>query len=239
MFLAGALTLVTSGTTLLTIPLLMAFGIAPRTAIATSTAMITLMSLGGTLGFLRGGAIDWPRAVRLAVVCAAGSALGVKLVFSIPETLIRLLIPISMILVLIFLGWKWKQQPAPVTAGSRSEAAGYGAALALSVYGGMLRGGYGTLLTALCASAFGLNMLQAVATTRVVNFASSLAAAIVFATQGAIDWPIALWLGGAAMAGALVGARITLLVPERRLKLIFALAVIALAILSLFNMYRS
>jgi uncharacterized membrane protein YfcA len=68
LFILTAIFLVTSGvsvvtgsTSLITVPTMFAFGIAPRTAIATNMFALTFLSMGGSLPFLRGRGIHRKR----------------------------------------------------------------------------------------------------------------------------------------------------------------------------------
>ena len=73
-----------------------------------------------------------------------------------------------------------------------------------------------------------MTFVEAVATTKILNFASSLVATAVFAGQGLIDWNVGFLLGGASFAGAILGAILTRRLSNVWLRRIFLAAVIAL-----------
>jgi uncharacterized membrane protein YfcA len=62
-----------------------------------------------------------------------------------------------------------------------------------------------------------------------MNFASNLGALLIFATSGAIDWLLGLAMGMASAAGGALGARVSLRLDARRLRLIVILVALALA----------
>ena len=83
-FAISMITVVTGSTTLLTIPVMLQFGIEPRTAVATNMLALTWLSFGGALPFLRTTAIDRPRVPVLTALTLAGSAAGALLLFTVP-----------------------------------------------------------------------------------------------------------------------------------------------------------
>jgi uncharacterized protein len=53
-FFTAAISVVTGGTSLLTVPVMLSFGFEPHVAVATNMLALIFLSLGGTLPFLRG-----------------------------------------------------------------------------------------------------------------------------------------------------------------------------------------
>jgi len=106
---------------------------------------------------------------------------------------------------------------------------GYVVSFLLAIYGGFFSGGYVTMLTAAFVVLLGMSFLEAIATTKVMNVFSSAVATAVFAAQGVLDWKLGFILGIAMFLGALLGARITLLLSAVWLRRIFLAAVVALA----------
>jgi uncharacterized protein len=233
-FVTCVVTVVTGGTALITVPAMILFGIPARTALATNMVTLTLMSTGGTLPFLRGEELDRQRAPGLIALTLTGSVIGALLVFVVPPDILPLIIPVAMILVLVFL------LANPVRGlretGQYSSArirTGYAAIFVLAIYGGFFSGGYVTMLIAAGVFFFGYPFLRAIAMSRLMNIASSLIASGIFAWHRAIEWKLAILLGCVAFAGALAGAHWARRVPQKLLRLVFVVAVAALAIKSL------
>src|SRR5262245_46999362 len=90
------------------------------------------------------------------------------------------------------------------------------------------------MLTAVLVGCFGITFLEAVAATKVLNLFSSLVATAVFAERGLIDWKLGLVLGVASFVGAAAGAVIARKLSNRLLRRIFLIAVVALAVKTLF-----
>jgi hypothetical protein len=87
---------------------------------------------------------------------------------------------------------------------------GYVAMAAWGVYGGMFSGGYATVLTLACVALFGLPFLEGIAVTKIVNFAGSFAASLVFIAEGRIQWGVGVPMSVAAMLGGWLGAHLAL-----------------------------
>ena len=236
-FLTSIVSVVTGSTSLITVPVMIAFGMEPHIAIATNMLALTFMSVGGSVPFVRSSAIRrnfLPMSILLTVV---GSGLGAMILLTVPLRALQLTIAVAMIAVTIFtlarrdLGLSTSEKPV-----SRSAVlTGYVLTLLLAVYGGFFSGGYVTMLTASFVVFFGMTFLQGVATTKVINVFSSAVATAVFLWRGIVDIKLGIVLGIAMFLGALLGGRIALKLHPVWLRRIFITAVLGLAIKMLFG----
>lgn len=227
-FATSIVTVVTGATSLITIPLLLWFGLAPRTAVATNMFALALLSLGGALPFRRTAAFDRTRLFPLELLTIIGSALGALLLFTVPPSWIALLVPIAMLAVLIVM----IAEPAGVSEVAPSPArnlVGYAVMGVLAVYGGFISGGYATLLTAGGVLFFRYSLPRAIAMSKLLNVASSAIAVVVFASRGAVDWVAGTILGAAAFSGGVIGARWAQSAQPKFLRAVFLIAVALLA----------
>jgi uncharacterized membrane protein YfcA len=157
-FLTSVVGVVTGSNSLITVPTMLAFGVAPRAALATNMFALTFLSLGGTLPFLGSGAFDRRRLPILVCLTLAGSVLGALLVLVVPSKALPLLISIFMLAVAAFsfvrrdAGVIPKAGPPSWTA----ELSGYAATFLLGIYGGFFSGGYVTMLTPIFVFCFGM-----------------------------------------------------------------------------------
>ena len=235
-FLAASVSVVTGGTSLITVPVMVQCGVEPHVAVATNMLALIFLSLGGTLPFLKDRTIPRTRLPGLIGLTLVASALGALLLLVVPSRAMPLVIAAAMIVVAVF---SLVNRSAGLVEAAHPpspglEAAGYIATFLLGVYGGFFSGGYVALLTAAYVAFFRLTFVQAVAITKVLNLFSSLVATVVFAVQGLIDWQLALALGGVSFAGALAGATLARRVGNVWLRRVFLLAVVALAAKTLF-----
>lgn len=233
-FAISLVTVVTGSTTLITIPVMLQFGLEPRTAVATNMLALAMLSFGGMLPYLGTPAIDRARAPLLIWLTLAGSAAGALLLFAVPAKWMTLIVPVAMIGVLVVLVAEPPESAA--TGGTPSLArtrAGYIAMALLSVYGGFLSGGYATLVTVAGVVFFRYPLLRGIAMSRMLNTASSLIAVAVFAWYRIIDWRLGFVLSVAGFLGGLWGSRWARKMPAKLLRRFFLLAVAALALKAL------
>jgi uncharacterized membrane protein YfcA len=231
-FLTSIVSVVTGSTSLITVPVMIAFGIEPHVAIATNMLALTLMSVGGSVPFLRSSAIRRNYLPASIVLTVFGSALGAMLLLTVPLRAVQLVIAVAMIAVTVFtlakpdLGLSTSEEPV-----SRSSVlTGHVLTLALAVYGGFFSGGYVTLLTASFVVFFGMTFLQSVATTKVINVFSSAVATAVFLWRGVVDVKLGIVLGAVMFLGAIVGGRFALKLSPVWLRRIFITAVLGLTV---------
>jgi hypothetical protein len=234
-FAISMITVVTGSTTLLTIPVMLQFGIEPRTAVATNMLALAMLSLGGVLPYLGTSAVDRPRAPLLIWLTLAGSAAGALLLFAVPAKWMTLIVPVAMMGVLIVL---LAEPPEAAAAGGGVPSpvrarTGYAAMALLSVYGGFLSGGYATLVTVAGIVFFRYPLLRGIAMSRMLNTASSLIAVAVFAWYRIVDWRLGVVLSVAGFLGGLLGSHWARKMPATLLRRLFLLTVAALALKSL------
>jgi uncharacterized membrane protein YfcA len=225
------ISVVTGGTSLITVPVMMQLGIDPRGAVATNMLTLVFLSLGGTVPFLRGGVIPRKRLPALVGLTLVGSILGALLLLVVPAKAVPLVVAAAMIVVVVFTVAKRNAGVEAATANPSpaSVLAGYVLTFLLGVYGGFFSGGYVALLTAAFVACFGMTFLEAVAVTKVLNVASSLVATVVFAARGLIDWRLGLTLSLVSFAGAVLGAAVARRLSNALLRQVFLVTVIVLA----------
>jgi uncharacterized protein len=230
-FLTSVVSVVTGSTSLVTVPVMISMGMDPRISIATNMLALTFMSVGGSLPFVRKGAVSrrqFPLSILLTVV---GSAVGALVVLAVPVQRLQICLAVAMFAVAIFtlakrdLVLATEQRPVSASA----VFTGYAVTFLLAVYGGFFSGGYVTMLTAAFVILFGMTFLQAVATTKVVNVFSSSVATLVFFWRGVVDVRLGVILGVTMFLGALLGGRIALSLNVLWLRRIFIAVVFVLA----------
>lgn len=233
--IASVISVITGSTSLITVPVMLQFGIEPRTALATNMFALTLMSIGGTLPFIGKGVIDRPRLLLLICLTLTSSILGALLVLVVPSNSIPLVISISMILVTV-LSISHKNAgviPAEAIPSQTAEIVGYIATFIIGIYGGFFSGGYVTLLTAAYVMLFRMTFVQAIATTKLINIFSSLIATLIFMMQGLVDYKLGIILGFTMFIGGIIGGRITLSLSSIWLQRIYLTVLTILTIVTL------
>jgi uncharacterized membrane protein YfcA len=228
MLVTGAVGAITGGNSLINVPLMIMIGMPPRQAVATNMFAVIFMTVSATARFARAGVLRWHLLAPLGAITVVTSALGAVIAVKLPETVVKLVVGISMGVLVAFIALHHPKAPPPATAARRT--AGYIGATLLGVYGGFFSGGYTTLMTVLCTVCFGLTMMESVAVTKPVNLISCVAASIVFFVGGIIDLRVGLPLAAANLVGGWLGAHAALKGGDRFVRALFLLTVAALAV---------
>jgi len=245
----GAVNAIAGGGTLITFPTLIALGIPPIVANATSSVALwpgTIASMWGYRGELA-GARSW--AVRFAVPSLLGGIAGAVLLLRTPPDRFSAMVPFLVLgATLLFIA----QAPLARFLQARREAAGgsvtreatahavtAGATLAppavsllvyqflVSVYGGYFGAGMGILMLAALGFMGLRNIHQMNGLKNWGATCINLVAVSIFAATGIILWPIALVMAVGAAAGGYAAAGLAQRVSQqtiRRLVIVIGLA---------------
>lgn len=216
--LAGVMNSVAGGGTLLTFPALIAAGLSPLQANATSTVALLPAALSSMLGY-RGeltGARRW--AIALALPSLIGGGLGALLLLHTSNATFERVVPWLVLgataLFLLqrpLLRWirgHEAQSRAPHDAESRAPAfALLVLQLAVGVYGGYFGAGVGILMLAALGFMGFSNIHRMNGLKNWGGFCMNLVAAGTFAASGIVDWPVALSMAVGSVMGGYLGAR--------------------------------
>jgi hypothetical protein len=224
----GALGAITGGNSLINVPLMIMVGMSPRQAVATNMFAVIFMTVSATARFAHARMLRAELLLPLGAITVATSAYGARLAVKLPETVVKLVVGISMAVLVVFIALY--RNSAPVTPTRARRWWVYVGTTLLGVYGGFFSGGYTTLMTVLCTVCFGLTMMESVAVTKPINLLSCLAASAVFFASGLIDLRIGLPLAAANLLGGWLGAHAALKGGDRFVRLLFLGTVAALAL---------
>jgi uncharacterized protein len=227
MLVTGAVGAITGGNSLINVPLMIMVGMTPRQAVATNMFAVMFMTISATARFARARILRWDLLLPLGIITAVTSAIGALVAVKLPETVVKVVVGISMAALVLFIALQRKAEPPPPSATRRRL--GYAAATLLGIYGGFFSGGYTTLMTVLCTVCFSLTMIESVAVTKPVNLISCAAASAIFFWGGLVDLRIGLPLAAGNLAGGWLGAHAAVKGGDRFVRLLFLLTVAALA----------
>ncbi len=212
-FAAGAVNSVAGGGTLLTYPALLACGISPIHANATSTLSLVQGQLASVWGFRKQLRRSGRLLLLLALPSLVGAIAGALALLRMSEHSFKLLVPWLILgATLLFLlsdqiHRRWKGRPeAPMT--TRRLIILCAVQLLVAIYGGFFGAGQSILMLAtlgLCGmrDIDRMNGLKSFAAACINGVATAL-----FAFGGVIEWRPALIMSAAAILGGYAGARL-------------------------------
>jgi uncharacterized membrane protein YfcA len=207
---AGAINTVVGSGTLITFPVLLAFGYAPVTANVSNTIGLVPGSLSGAVGYRRELAGQGRRAVRLGTASVVGGATGAVLLLVLPASAFKAIVPvfIAVALVLVIVQPRLNQALAHRERGRDGEG---GIVTPLGVYAAGVYGGYfgaaqGILLLGLLGVTLPQNLQRTNALKNILAALVNGVAGIYFAIAAHVEWAPAGIIAGASIVGGQLGA---------------------------------
>jgi hypothetical protein len=208
---AGAVnTLVGSGT-LITFPVLLAWGYAPVTANVSNTIGLVPGSVSGAVGYRRELSGQRRRVLRFGAASVLGGASGAVLLLVLPASAFKAIVPAFIVLALALI----LLQPAlnrwllgrEIHLDGRHRLATLLAVYATGVYGGYFGAAQGIMLLAILGLALAQDLQRTNALKNVLAGLVNGVAGIYFVFAAHVEWAPAAIIAGASVVGAQLGAR--------------------------------
>ncbi|HEX4466607.1 MAG TPA: sulfite exporter TauE/SafE family protein [Solirubrobacteraceae bacterium] len=208
---AGTINTVVGSGTLITFPVLLAFGYAPVTANVSNTIGLVPGSVSGAIGYRRELAGQRRRALELGSMSLLGGATGAVLLLVLPASAFKAVVPafIAVALVLTVLQPRLNRALAGHVA-SRSRRTLVLLPLAVyitGVYGGYFGAGQGILLLAILAVMLPQSMHRSNALKNVLAGTVNGVAGVYFIFAAHVEWAPAAIIAVSSIVGAQLGAR--------------------------------
>ena len=240
-FFAGLVDAVAGGGGLIQVPAL--FAAYPDVSPATLLSTNKLASVGGTLNaarkFLRHVSLPWAVIGPAIVAAFVGSLMGANAVSHFPAEPLRKALPFVLVFLLIYTWF----QPSLGEAHAPKEVSHYQKfkalllGLTIGFYDGFFGPGTGSFLLFGFVRFFGFDFLHASAATKLVNVSTNLAAILMLASLGHINWPLGFVMMVANVAGSQFGSRLAIKHGSGFVRKAFLVIVSALILKSAWNAY--
>ena len=209
---AGAINSIVGSGTLLTFPLLLAFGYSPVVANASNTLGVVPGAVCGAYGYRAELKGQRSFLARLTVSSALGSASGAALFLSLPSSVFKALIPIligfACVLVIIQPRISARVVTRPVLRRPGTIGPGlFSATFLVGIYGGYFVGGQGIMLLAVLGLFLRRSLQECNGTKNVLAATANMVAAVAFIIAGRVAWEPALLIAAGSAAGGALGSR--------------------------------
>lgn len=210
-FMAAFVDSVVGGGGLISVPALMWTGLPPVTVLGTNKVAAVMGALTSFVTFLRSGKVDGWLIRRLFPFSLVGSAIGVVAVRLVPSEILRPLVVVMLTFVLIYsiVKKEWGRDATYAGMSRRLFALSVLTAFGFGFYDGFFGPGTGSFLL-FAFLMIGFDFVGAAANARALNFASNIAAAILFSYLGEVNFSYAIPMGISMIVGAWCGARVAL-----------------------------
>jgi uncharacterized protein len=208
---AGTINTMVGSGTLITFPVLLAFGYAPVTANVSNTIGLVPGSVSGAIGYRRELTGQRGRALRYGTASLLGGVTGAALLLVLPASAFKDVVPafIAIALVLTVVQPALNRRLAHhVASGARRVKLLVPVALyATGVYGGYFGAGQGILLLAILGATLPQSLHDSNALKNVLAGLVNGVAGVYFMFAAHVEWAPAAIIAGASILGAQLGAR--------------------------------
>ncbi len=208
---AGTINAVVGSGTLITFPVLLAFGYAPVTANVSNTVGLVPGSLSGVLGYRRELSGQRGRAVRFGTASVLGGFTGAALLLVLPASAFEAIVPvfIALALALIVLQPRLNRMLAKhaVDPERRGRILILLALYATGVYGGYFGAAQGILLLGILGLALAQDLHRTNALKNVLAGLVNGVAGLFFIVFAHVQWGPAAIIACGSILGAQIGAR--------------------------------
>lgn len=234
------------------VPLLTLAGLPVTAAIATSLAFIAPVAATGALRHLRQATADPRLALPMVVASVLFAQAGARAGDSLGDEVLAAAFAALLVGTALWLltghgggaqagaapgdgGWlRYRRERRLEDGTSHAYAVDVPRLVLVGCAAGMLSGllgvSAGFITVPLLARGFGVPMRISVGTGLMVSAATAISAAGAYASLGAMRFDVLAAIVPAGLAGVLVGARVTLRVPPARLRIAFAVVMLAAAV---------
>jgi uncharacterized membrane protein YfcA len=203
---------------------------------ATPVQVLATNKLAGTCGTTT-SSLTYYRRVRpdprtfgpLMAVAFVGSVCGALAASHLPEEAFEPIILVALVVVgaYVLLKPELGEKTELRFSGKRHVVTAMLAGIAIGFYDGALGPGTGSFLVFTLVGLLGYNFLEASAKARLTNWATNVAALLVFAVQGAVMWRVGLIVGVCVLIGSYIGARTAVARGTRFVRIFFVIVIAA------------
>lgn len=225
---AGFVNVSAGGGSLLTLPLLIFFGLPVSVANGTNRVGVLIQNIVATINFRRHGMRDIGLGMKLGISAMAGAVIGSYIALEIPDSLFQTILAAVMVLGLLVVFRGLKQQT------TRSERIRipwlqFFLFFLIGIYGGIIQAGAGYLVIFSLTVLGGLS-LRKTNSIKVVVISLYLAPSLlVFALNGRVQWLPAIILAAGTGTGGWLGSNFCVKRGEGWIRIILAVAVLGMA----------
>jgi uncharacterized membrane protein YfcA len=208
---AGTINTVVGSGTLITFPVLLAFGYAPVTANVSNTIGLVPGSVSGAVGYRRELQGQRSRVIRLGSMSVLGGATGAVLLLVLPESAFKAIVPVFIAIALILTVLqprlsRWLSEREINLEHERGVLTPL-AVFVTGVYGGYFGAAQGILLLGILGIALAQSLQRTNALKNVLAGLVNGVAGVYFIFAAHVAWAPVGIIAGSSIVGAQLGAR--------------------------------
>lgn len=221
---AGTINTVVGSGTLITFPVLLAFGYAPVTANVSNTVGLVPGSISGAIGYRRELSGQRSRAIRLGAMSVLGGITGAVLLLVLPAAAFTAVVPVFIALALVLTvlqprlnAWLVRHE---IDLDHRGAVPVPLAVYIIGVYGGYFGAAQGILLLGILGVALSQDLHRTNALKNVLAGLTNGVAGLYFVLAAHVQWGPAAIIAVTSILGAQLGARYGRRLPADALRVL-------------------
>lgn len=226
---AGFVNVLAGGGSLLTLPILIFLGLPPALANGTNRVGVLAQNIAAVWDFRRQGVSDLRTGLRLSLATLPGAVLGAFVSIRVPDAWFKAILAAVLVLSVVAILIPPKRRTDGPSELGRVSWVTYAAFFGIGWYGGFLQAGVGFLLMAILYQLMHIDLVRVNMYKVLVVAIFTVPALLVFVWTRNVDWTAGLILGAGNATGALVGTRMSVRGGERPIRIVLALALVAMA----------
>lgn len=207
----GFIDAIAGGGGLLTVPALLLTGVPPHLALGTNKVSCSLGTAVALGTFARSHLVLWRLALAGLAFSLLGAWFGSLLALRVdPAVLGKILVGLLPVGMLLTLAPRRRREAGPVApplSGPRLWLLTPLVCLAIGVYDGFFGPGTGSFLILALHWVLNIGLIEASATSKVLNLGSNVGAVVAFVWHGSVFWPLAALMTACSMLGNWFGSR--------------------------------
>jgi len=230
-FAAGVLgSILGLGGGIIVVPVLTFFGYSPTLAASTSLFAAFSNAVASTISYTRQKRIQFSIGLKLGLLSIPGTILGAYISSEITPSLFKILFGLVLIVSAIYIFINRKIESKQRNQSKQVMLFAVGASFFAGIISSLFGIGGGIVFVPLMVIVMGLSMKEAAPTSQFILLFASAAGLAAHSALGHPDFIQALLLAAGAFAGGFVGARLSVDIKEKRLKILVSIVMVAASI---------
>ncbi len=225
---------IAGGGGIITIPSYLFVGLPITTAYGTNKVVSSIGTAFSAGNYIRSGCVNWTMAVPALCGSLIGSWFGAQLTLHLSQDILQIILmivlPVVAVLMLFNRGFGEVKTEKPVRSFWTAVFLALLIGLVLGCYDGFFGPGTGMFLTLAFVLIERLDLIHGAGTTKVVNLASNVGAAVAYVRAGTVEYKVLLPCIICSVAGSLLGSQFAIKKGSKFIKTVLAIAAVLLMI---------
>ena len=230
-FVAGILgSIIGFGGGTIIVPVLTFVGFPPTLAVGNSLFAAFSNSVASTTMYAKQKRIEYSLGLKLGLMSVPGTIIGAIISSDLSPMIFKILLALVLLSSASYILLKRKIEEKPIDVSRMLLIFSAGASFFSGVIASLFGVGGGIIFVPLMVVVLGLSMKRAAPTSQFILMFTCFSGLIVHSILGHPDYYQALLLSIGAFAGGILGARLSLEIKEKKLKIIVIIVIVAAAI---------